>query len=837
MDTKTQQRENDRCTIHGYELLRQLSDNLHWSWNHSTDILWEKLDPALWALTHNPREVLQVASREKLEKLLADPHYHAIAQDLVEINRLAETQPSWFSETHKNSPLKCVAYFSMEYMLTEALPIYSGGLGNVAGDQLKAASDLGLPVVAVGLLYQQGYFRQIFDSNGAQQALHPYNEPSQMPITPLRKPDGEWLRLEIVLPGYSLWLRTWQVNVGRVKLLLLDTNDPANFPAHRAITSELYGGDAELRLKQEITLGIGGWRLLEALNLAPSVCHLNEGHAAFAVLERAYNFMKSHTVDFETALRITRAGNLFTTHTAVEAGFDRFSPDLIKKYLSFYSQNHLKISLKSLLGLGRINPNDDNEPFNMAFLAMHGSAFANGVSALHEKVSRQLFSPLFPRWPEDEIPIGHVTNGVHMPSWDSAGADDLWTKTCGKERWLADTKCLEKKIKELPDAPIWEMRTKARRELVDFTRWSLPTQLALSGDSEEEREKAKNIFDPNILTLGFARRFATYKRPNLLLHDPERFIAILTNSKRPVQLLLAGKAHPADIPGQALIHQWSSFIRDPRVSPHVVFLSDYNMHLCKELVQGVDVWINTPLRPWEACGTSGMKVLVNGGLNLSVPDGWWAEAYSPKVGWAIGQSHDGEHIDANARDAEDAKALYTLLENEVIPLFYERNDQDIPVEWINRIRTSMAELTPYFSSNRSVREYTEKYYLPAAKLYHNRINGNILKEFNTINENWNSLHFGQVNVQTFKDVYRFNIEIFLDKINPSDLTVELYVKGDSMPSIYVMKEEGKSKNPSKMHIYSAEVPADYPINYYTPRIVPKTSELTQLELPFIHWQR
>ncbi len=836
METKTQSPIEDHCNILGYELLKQLTENLHWSWNRSSDALWEKLNPELWKLTRNPKDVLQVASREKLEKLLSDPHFHTLAQDLVENNRLEKSQPSWFSETHQNSPLNCVAYFSMEYMLTEALPIYSGGLGNVAGDQLKAASDLGLPVVAIGLLYQQGYFRQVLDNHGAQQAFYPYNDPGQMPITPLRKSDGEWLRLEIALPGYTLWVRTWQVIVGRVKLLLLDTNDPANFPAYRAITSELYGGDAELRLRQEIILGLGGWRLLEALNLSPAVCHLNEGHAAFAILERARSYMIEHQVDFHTALQITRSGNLFTTHTAVEAGFDRFSPELIEKFLNYYTQNLLKISLKELLALGRIDPNNDKEYFNMAYLAMRGSAFANAVSGLHEKVSKRLFAPLFPRWPEEEVPIGHITNGVHMPSWDSIHSDELWTNACGKERWMQDTKCLEKKMNAVPDAPIWNMRSLLRQNLVDFTRRRLPTQLAIAGATAEEIEKAKKIFDPNTLTLGFARRFATYKRPNLLLHNPERFIALLNNSKHPIQLLIAGKAHPADLPGQALIRQWSEFIKRPEVSPHVIFLSDYNMLLSKELVQGVDVWINTPLRPWEACGTSGMKVLVNGGLNLSIPDGWWAEAYSPQVGWAIGQSHNGKGIDEQARDAQDADALYTLLENEVIPSFYTRNGENIPVDWVKRIRSSMAELTPYFSSNRCVREYTEKYYLPAAQLYQNRLSGNVTKQIKTINESWNNLYFGKISTENLGDIYRFNIEVFLDKIDPNDIRVELYKNGGSMPSIYIMKEIGKSINPSNMHIFQAEVPADYPISYYTPRIVPNAPNLTPLELPYIFWQ-
>ena len=474
----------------------------------------------------------------------------------------------------------------MEYMLSEALPIYSGGLGNVAGDQLKAASDLGVPVVGVGLLYQQGYFRQVIDKDGAQQALYPYNDPGQLPVTPLRQPNGEWLRLEITLPGYSVWLRAWQVQVGRVKLYLLDSNDAANFPAHRGITSELYGGGPELRLKQEMLLGIGGWRLLAALGIKPDVCHLNEGHAAFAVLERARSFMEENAQPFEVALAATRAGNLFTTHTAVAAGFDRFTPALIEQYLGGYAEKKLGISLHDLLALGRQNPNDASESFNMAYLAIRGSGSVNGVSRLHGKVSRHLFEPLFPHWPADEVPVGHVTNGVHMPTWDSAAADELWTKACGKDRWLGKSEKLEQDIRRVSDDTLWKFRLATSKSLVEYARERLARHYAAAGASSETVEEAKHLFDPNALTLGFARRFATYKRPNLLLHDPERLLRLLSNPQRPVQLIIAGKAHPADLAGQALIQKWIQFIRRPEVRPHAIFLSDYDMHLTERLVQG-----------------------------------------------------------------------------------------------------------------------------------------------------------------------------------------------------------------------------------------------------------
>ena len=469
--------------IDGFDALAELALDMHSSWNHATDLVWRQLDPVLWGLTRNPWLVLQTVSREKLQHFSADPAFRKVVDDLVQSRRDDAAAPAWFQQTHAKSALNCVAYFSMEFMLGEALPIYSGGLGNVAGDQLKAANDLGVPVVGVGLLYQQGYFHQEIDKDGAQQALYPYNDPGQLPVTPLRYENGEWLRLEIGLPGYSIWLRTWQVQVGRVRLYLLDSNDSANHPAHRGITSELYGGGSELRLKQELILGIGGWRLLRALGIAPEVCHLNEGHAAFAVLERAGDFMKETGQPFDLALSVTRAGNLFTTHTAVAAGFDRFEPALIEQYLSRYAREKLGLSLYELLSLGRQNPDDPAECFNMAFLAIRGSGAVNGVSRLHGKVSRQLFAPLFPNWPQDEIPVGHVTNGVHMPTWDSAAADDLWTEFCGKNRWLGISKNIEQDIRAVSDTRLWQFRTDASKLFVDFARDHLSWQLTVSGRS------------------------------------------------------------------------------------------------------------------------------------------------------------------------------------------------------------------------------------------------------------------------------------------------------------------------------------------------------------------
>ncbi len=817
------------------------------SWNHATDQIWRQLDPVLWELTRNPWVVLQAVSRDKLQRDLADPAFRDNVDRLRRARRDAAEAPAWFQQAHRDAALSAVAYFSMEFMLSESLPIYSGGLGNVAGDQLKGASDLGVPVIGVGLLYQQGYFRQAIDSNGAQQALYPYNDPGQLPITPLRKPDGEWLRLEIALPGHSVWLRAWQVQVGRVKLYLLDSNDVANFPAHRGITSELYGGGPELRLQQELLLGIGGWRLLEALGMRPDVCHLNEGHAAFAVLERARSFMEDFECPFETALTVTRAGNLFTTHTAVAAGFDRFAPKLIEQYLGSYAQEGLGLSLQQLLALGRQNAHDASEPFNMAYLATRGSGAVNGVSRLHGEVSRQLFAPVFPRWPQHEVPIGHVTNGVHVPTWDSAPADDLWTDACGKDRWLETTESLERDIRCVSEHDLWQFREDSRGILVDYVRQRLARQLAASGASTELVDGARRMFDPKTLTLGFARRFATYKRPNLLLQDPERLLRLLNNPARPVQLLMAGKAHPADQPGQDLIRQWMQFIGRPEVRSHVAFLSDYDMHLTEQLVQGVDVWINTPRRPWEACGTSGMKVLVNGGLNLSELDGWWAEAYAPDVGWALGdgREHDGDP----AWDATEAYALYDLLEREVVPEFYHRGPQGIPNAWVKRVRESMARLTPQFSTNRAVREYTERHYLPAASAYRARAadrgaSGAAMAAWRlALDQSWKALRFGEVKVESDAEKHVFEVQVFLDELEPNSVQIDLYADGSAgnAPVWQTMShlcEPSVAAATPGVHVYSAVVPAARPAADYTARLIPHYAGVAvPMEDPRILWQR
>jgi starch phosphorylase len=824
----------------GVDEFKELALNLHWSWNHAADKLWEAMDSDLWHSTQNPWVILQSVSHDKVRALLKTPEFRDLVSALLQRKRKFFAADAWFQKTHPGAALSTIAYFSMEFMLTEALPIYSGGLGNVAGDQMKAASDLGVPVVGVGLLWGQGYFRQDFDGDGSQRALYPVNDPGQMPIQPVRRPNGEWLRIQVHLTGTRIWLRCWQVLVGRTELYLLDANDFANSAAHRCITSELYGGDAEMRLKQEILLGIGGWRLLREIGLNPEVCHLNEGHAAFAVLERARYYMADHHVSFEIALTITRAGNMFTTHTAVPAGFDRFGPDLCRKHLEHYAKDELAIPMESLLALGRQNPNDASEPLNMAYLALRGSGQVNGVSKLHGQVSRQIFQPLFPQWPQIEVPIGSVTNGIHVPTWDSAGADSLWTKVCGAERWRDDCSLAEG-VRSLTDAELWQMRTEARKAMLIQVRDRYARQLSAQGNSHLN---VADIFRDDTLTIGFARRFATYKRPDLLLDDLDRLIRLLTDSQHPVQLVLAGKAHPEDMPGQALIKQWNDFIQRPEVRGHVVFLSDYDMQMAQELVQGMDLWINTPRRPWEACGTSGMKVLSNGGLNISELDGWWAEAYTPKVGWAIGDGK--EHGEDAAWDRHEVEDLYALLEQQIVPEFYNRDAQGMPSKWLERVRESMATLTPEFSASRAIREYTNDRYLPAAEGYiaraanDGKVGLDLLQWRQEIARGWETLRFGKVTVETKNGQHLFQIAVARGNLRQDQFRVELYASstGEVGAGPEILAACKCSAEARGTIVYSVCCPARRAAADYTARLVPShTGASVPLEAAQILWQR
>ncbi len=803
--------------------LGDLSLDLRWSWCHGTDSLWQMLDGELWTRTRNPWLILQLMPARRLQELAGDARF---LEELDRVQRKCreylQTRTPW-EDVRPADFQGPIAYFSMEFGITEVLPVYSGGLGVLSGDHLKTASDLGVPMVGIGLLYQEGYFRQMLDAHGRQIELYPANLPDTLPISAVRAADGQRLVVPVDLPGRTLRLLVWKAQIGRVPLYLLDSNDPLNSPADRGITGQLYGGGKENRLTQEIALGIGGWRLLELLGLDPAVCHLNEGHAALVTLERARAFMRRHKVGFWPALWATRAGNVFTTHTPVAAAFDTFPVELLAQYGRDYA-NDLGLPPEHLLALGRQH-GDPDEPFNMAFLAARTCARINAVSRLHGEVSRRIFGGLYPRWPQREVPIGHVTNGVHMPSWDSEHADQLWTNACGKKRWLGETKRLGEGIAAVPDEQLWDMRAAARRDLVHYARQRLENQLAQRGADRKTLARSRDVLDPNALTLGFARRFTEYKRPAMLLRDAERLARLLGDAARPVQLIVAGKAHAHDELGKSYIAQWSAFAHREDVRARAVFLEDYDIALASRLVQGVDVWINTPRRAWEACGTSGMKVLVNGGLNLSELDGWWDEAYSPQVGWGV---NGGAEIGGPQDDEREAELLYRLLENEVVPEFYRRDAAGLPRQWIARLRASMMQLTPQFSTNRMLLEYVRDYYLPAADDYARRsADGATLAQSlwqweRQIRHRWHEVHAGPLEVVRDDDGWTFSLPVYLGDLAGDAVAAQLYAEptAGEPQAAFPMQPTGPVPGAVNGVMFRVHVETQRPASDFTARLVP-----------------
>ena len=825
--------------------LQALALDLRWTWSHSADVLWASVDERLWERTHNPWTVLQSASPDRLKSLAAKREFREkLAGFVAEREHYLQT-PGWFRGTEGASKLGGVAYLSMEFGLGAALPLYAGGLGILAGDFLKTASDLDVPIIGVGLLYQEGYFRQLIDNSGAQQEFYPYNEPAAMPISPVILPEGGWLRVAIELPGRTVQLRVWQAAVGRVKLYLLDSNDALNSPQERGISTKLYGGGTEMRLMQEIVLGVGGWRVVEALHPEIEICHVNEGHAAFAIIERACHLAQKAGLSFWEALWATRAGNVFTTHTPVSAGFDRFPPAMLRKYLQPYVEGVLDgrgIKMADVLALGRADPNDADEPFNMAFLAQRGSAMSIAVSRLHGEVSRRIFQPLFPRWPSCEVPVIHVTNGVHIPTWDSPDADRVWTNAHGKDRWLSPPLADGANALDLSDEELWAMRGAGRHRVVQVARANLAKKMRERGYEPEVVQRADTVLDPNVLTLGFARRFTEYKRPNLLLSDLSRFDELLHNDTRPVQIVVAGKAHPDDHFGKGLIQQWINLMRQPRYRRHIVFLEDYDISVAQELVQGVDVWINTPRRPWEACGTSGMKVLVNGGINCSTLDGWWDEAYDPGVGWSIGDGGGGAAEDVDVRDAA---SLYDILENKIIPEFYDRDAEGLPRAWLNRIRNSMNKLTPVFGGARMIRDYIDKAYLPLAEAVRARLKDDCAqaKAMNqwsrTLHRRWQGLHIGSPLVNRTDSTWHLSVPIYMGEVAPDSVRIELFADATAgfAPEVILLHQEHAIPGSTNGYIYAGAVTSSRPLEDFTVRVVPYHPEaFLPAELPLIAWQ-
>jgi starch phosphorylase len=694
--------------------LRELARNLWWTWQPGVITLFRDLDPVLWRKTdHNPIEFLKQIQPDQLERRAAELALHSrIDHAFRRLHDYLRNDDSWGAVHATCLRSRPVAYFSMEFGLHESLPIYSGGLGVLAGDHLKSASDLGIPLVGVGILYDQGYFRQYLDRDGWQREEYLKANPEHLPIEEARDAKGVPVRASIATHVGTLHARVWKVAVGRTTLYLLDSNVAENSESDRALTARLYGGDAQVRIRQELLLGVGGVQALQALGIHPSVIHMNEGHSAFAGLELVRNEMVSEGIPFGEAKREVAAMSVFTTHTPVAAGHDRFAPELVEQHLGKLREA-LHLSHEDFLGLGRVNPADPGERFCMTVLALKLSRHANGVSALHGSVSRQMWQPLYPTLPEENVPIGHITNGVHVLTWLAPQMRELYDRHLGVD-WPMRQRLPEtwKGIDTIENAELWETQQVLKARLIDFVRRRLVKQAREREEGPEAEALAAEALDLDVLTIGFARRFATYKRANLILRDAERLAEIMHSSDHPIQFVFAGKAHPEDQYGKELIHLIATMARDPRFRGRIVFVENYDINIARQLVQGVDIWLNNPRRPQEASGTSGQKVLLNGGLNLSVLDGWWAEAYDGTNGFAIGRG--GTHSNVAVQDERDHRALIDVLTQQVIPLYYQRDSDGLPHAWIARQKAAMRSLGWRFNADRMVVDYVERSYLPAA---------------------------------------------------------------------------------------------------------------------------
>ncbi|MFC1565080.1 alpha-glucan family phosphorylase [candidate division KSB1 bacterium] len=833
--------------------LEKIVNNIYWTWDHDFINLFLRIDRELWESTnHNPVLMLGMIDQEKLEELSSNDSFVAHVGRIEKKLDDYMNRETWYNKNCKNGADFKLAYFSLEYGITECLEIYSGGLGMLAGDHLKSASDLGLPLVGVGLLYQEGYFRQYLNIDGWQQELYPKNDFYNLPITVVKDDSGNPLKISVDYPGRAVYAQIWKAQVGRVSLYLLDTNLEENSPADREITYQLYGGDKGTRVLQEMLLGIGGLRTLEALGIFPDVCHMNEGHAAFLAIQRLIQIIKKTGVSVNEALGAVKAGCVFTTHTPVPAGIDMFSSKLITPYLEIYA-NIIGIPVRELMALGRMNPNNDNEEFNMAFFAIRMSSYCNGVSRLHGEVSRKIWDDVWPGITAHEVPISSVTNGVHAPSWISHDLASLFNTYLGInwQEEQTDTTRWEQ-INQIPSEELWNTHERRRERLVAFSRKKLKKQLERRGASPYNIEKAANVLDPNVLTIGFARRFATYKRANLLLKDPDRLRRILLNKKYPVQIIFAGKAHPADEEGKKLIRDIIHFTRDPEIRRRMVFLENYNITLARYLVSGVDVWLNTPKRPMEASGTSGMKAMLNGVLNCSILDGWWVEAFEmgQDVGWAIGS---GEvYDDPEYQDKVESNDLYNLLEKEIAPLFYKRGVDRIPWEWIEKMKNTMISLAHYFNTDRMVLEYNNRFYTSTAERFRHFSDNNL--EFSKnyrgcyerIGRGWGGLKIKEVTSDVKDGIYvkkelEVKAKVELGELTPEDVDVQIYygpldsdrniVDGDAV-SMQFMETTGKAS------IFAGKVSSNKSgLHGYTLRILPKCEGMIHpYEWYLIHWQ-
>ena len=818
--------------------LLKIAYNLRWCWDHAAIDLFRRFDRHLWEKAgRNPVRLLGIIDQSLLDKAANDESFMAHLKGVSEhLDRYLSGKGAWYGREHaEEADGMLVAYFSAEFGVTECLPIFAGGLGVLAGDHLKASSDLGLPLVGVGLLYQEGYFRQYLNAAGWQQEAVEENDFHTLPIELVPS-----VKIGILMPEGEAKAQVWRASVGRIPLYLLDTNIPENRPEHRRITGQLYGGDLDMRIRQEILLGIGGIRALEAMGIQPTVYHMNEGHSAFLAVERVSRLMEKENLSLEEARILASSGLVFTTHTPVPAGHDYFPPSLIERYFA-PAWKRLGVNRADFLGLGRKNPADEREDFCMTVLALKLAAFSNGVSKLHGEVSRKMWSSLWPSLPQDEVPIGYVTNGVHFRSWVSLEMNQLYDRYLGP-KWReepADRKLWEG-MNSLPAAELWRTHERRRERLVAFARLRLQEQLAQRGAPQSEIDQAEEVLNADALTIGFGRRFATYKRATLLLRDPERLSRILNDPQRPVQIIYAGKAHPQDQYGKQFIQTIIELAKRPEFRRHIVFLENYDMATARYMVQGCDVWLNTPLRPQEASGTSGMKALANGALNLSTLDGWWDEAWEEgletgcQVGWAIGKGETYE--DTGYQDRVEAEALYDLLEHDIVPTFYERRADGIPRRWVDLMKSSMRLLCPQFNMHRMVMQYADEYYLVTHLRYRNLHAENAVRARalaswkKRVEAAWPRVQVRPIapdsnDVELGNEV-AIRVEVSLDALLPQDVSVQLLTgrvdAREELQDRSVFRMECQGRQPSGAYLFHALWrPTKSGLCGYAIRVLPK----------------
>ena len=832
------------------EPLREMTFNLWWTWEPSARRLFRHLDPDLWNRTnHNPVRMLQLSRQARLEELAQDKSFLRELKEVHDAFRNYLAREDTYGKTGAGAAIKRpVAYFSAEFGFHEAIPNYSGGLGILAGDHCKSASDLDLNFVAVGLLYRHGYFRQEIDKDGAQHAVSLNQNFHHLPIREVQR-DGAGLLISVRILDREVFAKVWQLPVGRIDLFLLDTDIPENNAEDRLITAELYGGDQEMRMRQEIVLGIGGVKALKALGIDPEVFHMNEGHSAFLAMERIRRKVVEKKLEFYSALQIVASANIFTTHTPVPAGNDSFPREMMRKYFGDFAKE-LGIPFDELFSFGQTRV-DRSDPFSMTILALRMSRHSNGVSKLHGEVSRSLWKDVWNGVPVHEVPITSITNGIHTKTWMAPEFSALYRKYLGEWEERITEPDFWRRVIDIPDSELWETHQQLKHRLVEFVRERVRIRRERIGDSPEAIHNVNRILDPEVLTIGFARRFATYKRGALLFSDKERLKRLLNDTTRPVQFIFAGKAHPRDEGGRALIQEVYRFSREAGFENRVVFLEDYDSYIARRLVQGVDLWLNNPLRPMEASGTSGMKCAPNGGINLSVLDGWWHEGFNGNNGWAIAPEIDEGTVELQT--AVDANSLYQLLENQIIPLYYAKPDGKLPLAWLQLMRESIRSVTPVFNTHRMVQEYTERLYIPAAQSHENFAqNGcepatqlSIWKS--RMRKDWPQVRINDVQVGNkdrqnilVGESLQVSAHVYLGDVDPNHVRVEAYHGeadngGIKNPSVSILNASGRNGDGS--YLYRGSVPASESGAYgFSVRVVPTHPNLMQAhELRLIAW--